>query len=129
MRSTAKIAAEIKTAFSTAYAASVKKPTQRQREMTAATAATMAAMAETGKEINVFQTRSQLKKRIRYLEWEVKLSDESGLKKARGVFCIGCAHAVWYQHGDFSKKVIGCDVDIPCKDFSRTAGTYATRSE
>ena len=104
--------------------------------MTAATAATMAAMAETGKEINVFQTRSQLKKRIRYLEWEVnalqqtlKLSDESGLKKARGVFCIGCAHAVWYQHGDFSKKVIGCDVDIPCKDFSRTAGTYATRSE
>lgn len=96
----------------------------------------MAAMAETGKEINVFQTRLQLKNRIRFLEGKVgaleqalKLSDESGLKKCRGVFCIGCTHAVWYQHGDFSKKVIGCDVDIPCKDFSRTAETYATRSE
>ena len=34
-------------AFFTAYAANAKKLAQRQREMTAATAATMAAIAET----------------------------------------------------------------------------------
>jgi hypothetical protein len=74
----------------------------------------------------MFQTRTQIKNRIRFLEEKVgaleqslKLSNESNLGKCRGVFCIGCTHAVWYQHGNFSKKVIGCDVDVPCEHFSR----------
>lgn len=84
----------------------------------------------------MFQTRAQLKNRIRYLEEQVdaleqslKLSDESNLGKCRGVFCIGCTHAVWYQHGDFSKKVIGCDVDVPCEHFSRAQRANADRIE
>lgn len=74
----------------------------------------------------MFQTRTQLKNQIRFLEEKVdaleralKLSDESNLKKCRGVFCISCAHAVWYQNGNLSKRVIGCDVSVPCEDFLR----------
>lgn len=84
----------------------------------------------------MFQTRSELKSRIRYLEQKVialedalKLSDENNLKKCCGIVCIGCSHAVWHQYSNFPKRVIGCDVDVPCKDFSRAATTYASRSE
>lgn len=74
----------------------------------------------------MFRTRTWLKNRIRFLEQKVdmleatlRLSEESGLGKCCGVVCIGCDHAVWYQQGDFSKKVIGCDVDVRCEHFSR----------
>lgn len=84
----------------------------------------------------MFQTRSQLKKRIRYLEEKVnsledtlKLSDENNLKKCCGLVCIGCAHAVWHQYGNFPPNVIGCDIDAPCKDFSRSATTYASTGD
>lgn len=84
----------------------------------------------------MFRTRAQLKNRIRYLEEQVdaleqslKLSDESNLGKCRGVFCIGCTHAVWYQHGNFSKRVIGCDVDVPCEHFSRANQAHLSPQE
>lgn len=84
----------------------------------------------------MFHTRLQLKNRIRYLEEKVnaleaalKLSDENNLKKCCGLVCIGCVHAVWHQYGNFPPKVIGCDIDVPCKDFSRAAKTYAPRGD
>lgn len=84
----------------------------------------------------MFQTKTRLKNRIRFLEEQVnaleqtlKLSDENNLKKCCGAVCIGCVHAIWYQHGNFSRKVIGCDVDVPCKNFLRATTAYTSRNE
>lgn len=61
---------------------------------------------------------------IRHLEAVISLTEDSGLKKCNGLLCKGCAHAVWlsapYSNGPI---IIGCDIDVDCKDFARLPST------
>ena len=74
----------------------------------------------------MYQTRRQLKSRIRELEDKLNAErsynvavKESGLAKGKGILCKACSHAVYAYDQLGTRRFIGCDVSVSCNDFSK----------
>lgn len=77
-----------------------------------------------------FESKRSLRERIALLESErnyymklSELSKETGLEKCKGQLCKCCGHAVFYEDEWHYPRVIGCDLECSCKDFSRKTKT------
>lgn len=77
----------------------------------------------------MFQTRNDLKRRIRDLEEQnsfllnaQKLAENGGLAKCKSVVCKSCEHAVFINNWCGTPHLIGCDLTVNCKDYNRKEG-------
>lgn len=80
---------------------------------------------------NLREEIKRQKEYIKELQAKISLTENNGLKKCKGLLCKGCAHAVWMPDLYHYPIVIGCDVEVDCKDFSRlpsTSGDYYRQS-
>lgn len=78
----------------------------------------------------MFQTRGDLKRRIRDLEEEnaflvnaQKLAENGGLAKCKSIVCKGCEHAVFVNRWDGTPYLIGCDLAVGCEEFKKRTMT------
>ncbi len=80
----------------------------------------------------MYQTRKQLKERIRQLEESLEneksvnvLSNSCGLGKCEGIICTICEHAVFTPSGfnGLKPRLIGCDLTVSCPNYKKAIPT------
>lgn len=70
---------------------------------------------------SLIQENNFLRRQLEEERTANKAKEESGFAECKGDMCYSCAHAVWKEISSTCRRMIGCDVECVCKDYSRLA--------